>query len=272
MLGALGWGVVKLPAGGVPFALLIIGLLAILEFYAMLDASHIPHFKVVGTVGGLLLILVTWLNESGTVSMGRDVEHMTLFVVFAACFLRQLFFLGKERAWETSAGTLLGIAYVAFLFNFITHLLTVWGNEQGRYLLIVLVVCVKMTDVGAYTTGCLIGRHKLIPRISPAKTWEGCVGGVIFGIGIGLLFNHLAGLYWPGVRPFTLVQMAVVGGVLSVAGILGDLIESLFKRAAGVKDSGRIILGMGGILDVLDSLLFAAPVLYILTRIINPVA
>ena len=262
-----------LPAYCAPVILAILAALSLMEFYAMLDASHIPHFKVIGTIGGTSLIVVTWLAERGIVhQLGPNYETSILFVIFASCFLRQLFHVGKERAWETTAGTLLGIVYVAFLMNFFVKLLVEFNTSvddaQGRYLILFLVVVVKLTDVGAYFTGSLIGRHKLIPRVSPAKTWEGCAGGVAAGVGAGVLLGHLYSGH-AGVHVFNLQKTILIAALTSVAGILGDLIESLFKRAAGVKDSGSSIRGMGGILDVLDSLLFAAPVLYIAARVVS---
>lgn len=267
MGGAALIGVIFMPPIFVPIILLPICALVMIEFYALLDVSNVPQFKVVGTVSGLTLILGTWLAETGRIPFGNDVEEMLLFLIFAACFLRQLFHNGPESAWQTTAGTLLGVVYGAFLLNFMTKLLVEFGDRQGRYLLLFLVVGVKMTDIGAYFTGCSIGRHKLIPRVSPAKTWEGCIGGVLAGI-LGVLALSYLMKACEGVRVFGIVQTAVIGFFLAIAGILGDLIESLFKRAAGVKDSGTMIRGMGGILDVLDSLLFAAPVLYIAARIV----
>lgn len=263
--GALA-AVLLLPPIFIPIVLLPLTALVMVEFYSLLDASRIPHFKVVGTICGVALVLGTWLALTGRLPAGRELEPMLLFVMFAACFLRQLFYIGKERAWETTAGTLLGIVYGAFLLNFMMKLLMEWGDAQGRYLILFLVVVVKMTDIGAFFTGSHLGRHKLIPRVSPAKTWEGCVGGVLAGVLGGLVLSHLM-QHRAGVQVFGIVPTAAIALVLSIAGILGDLIESLFKRAAGVKDSGSMIRGMGGILDVLDSLLFAAPVLYIATRI-----
>lgn len=267
--GAALAGLFFLPPVAAPVVLVLLGTLVLIEFYALLDASHIPHFKIVGVLCGVSLILGTWLSATGRIPLGHDAESMLLYGIVAACFLRQLFYIGKERAWETSAGTLLGIVYGAFLLNFMTKLLVEWGHEQGRYLLLLLIVVVKMTDIGAYFTGCSIGRHKLIPRISPGKTWEGCVGGVVAGVLGGLVVSHLL-RDWTGVRVFSPIQTGIISFLLSIAGILGDLIESLFKRAAGVKDSGRMIQGMGGLLDVLDSLLFAAPVLYIAARLVSP--
>ena len=268
MGGAAVAAVFLLPAGAEPLVLLPIGLIAMLEFYALLDASRLPHFKVVGTVGGLGLILATWLSGRGLIGIEGNIDAMALFAVVAACFLRQLFHVGKENAWETTAGTLLGVIYVAFLMSFMVKLLGEGGAAQGRYLILFLVVVVKMTDIGAFFTGCSIGRHKLIPRVSPGKTWEGCIGGVLAGIGGGVLVSHFYGRM-PGVHAFSLTATIVVSFILAVSGILGDLVESLFKRAAGVKDSGHFIKGMGGILDVLDSLLFTAPVLYSAARILS---
>jgi phosphatidate cytidylyltransferase len=109
----------------------------------------------------------------------------------------------------------------------------------------------------------LIGRHKMIPRISPGKTWEGFGGAIVISTGASVLFVRLAGDHMGAMN---LVHAAVLGVILSVAAVIGDLIESLFKREAGVKDSGRFFPGIGGILDLLDSLLFNAPLMYLYLR------
>lgn len=264
--GALLAAVYFLPAPAVLAVLLLIGFLALVEFYALLDARQIPHFKVVGVASGLLLIAGTWLALRSSWAHRAEAEGFLLFVVTAYIFLRQISHKNAERPWDTMAGTLLGIVYVAFLFNFIVKLLTAWGDLEGRYLVLYLALVVKLTDIGAYSVGCAIGRHKLIPRISPAKTWEGVAGGILTGLGGSLLCWKL-GHGHLGSFSVTLLDAVVLGLILPVAGVIGDLIESLLKRAAGVKDSGRLILGMGGILDVIDSLLFAAPLLYIYARV-----
>jgi phosphatidate cytidylyltransferase len=122
--------------------------------------------------------------------------------------------------------------------------------------LVLTLAVVKGADIGAYTVGSLLGRHKLTPALSPAKTVEGVVGAFAFGIG----FAFLIGLTW---GRFTWDQTLLFGGAVSVSGVLGDLAESLMKRACGVKDSGRIP-GFGGALDILDSMLAAGPVAYLL--------
>jgi len=116
-----------------------------------------------------------------------------------------------------------------------------------------------------------MGRHKLIPRISPAKTWEGCAGGVLSSMLVSVIFAWVTG---GNLGPVTLsiAHAAIMGILLGVIGIIGDLAESLLKRAADIKDSGHLLKGMGGMLDVLDSLLFAAPVAYAFARFVLPAA
>ncbi|MFM7101704.1 MAG: phosphatidate cytidylyltransferase, partial [Verrucomicrobiota bacterium] len=132
-----------------------------------------------------------------------------------------------------------------------------------RYYVLYFILVTKFSDLGAYCTGSLIGRHKMIPRLSPGKTWEGFGGAIVISTGASVLFAHLAG---PHLKGMTLPHALILGVLLSVAAVVGDLIESLFKREAGVKDSGKLFPGIGGILDLLDSLLFNAPLMYLYLR------
>lgn len=264
--GALLAAVFFLPDAAVIWVLLLACGLGLVEFYTFLDASGVPHFKAVGIAGGLSLVAVTWAGTHFGWANSDEVSGMALFGAVAAVLLRQLTYTGPGRPWETAAGTLLGILYVAFLFNFFVKMLGTWGGREGRLLVLYLVVVVKFTDIGAYFTGCAIGRHKLIPRISPAKSWEGCIGGILAAIAASLVYLHLVRGQWTALA-FTPTHAVAIAVLLGITGIVGDLVESLFKRAAGVKDSGTLIQGMGGILDVLDSLLLAAPVLYVYARL-----
>ncbi len=165
----------------------------------------------------------------------------------------------------------LSILYVGGLLGFLIQLrlLPVAGNisRGGLLALLSMIVVVKMTDIGAYTFGRLFGRHKLAPILSPGKTWEGALGGLTLGvlgalIALGPLAERMGVATerpWPLWISGALVYGVVVGG----AGIVGDLAESLLKRDAGVKDSSTWLPGFGGILDLLDSLLVAAPVAYL---------
>lgn len=257
MLAAVFW----LPSAGVLALLCLLGALAIWEFYALLDASRLPHFKIVGTVGGVGLIAVTWCAYNFRWPHAAEIDTLALFGITAAIFVRQISHRDVQQPWQTMAGTVLGVVYVAFLLNFVTKMLGTWGNREGRMLVLYLVAVVKFTDIGAYFVGCAIGRHKLIPRISPAKSWEGCVGGIATGMLASLIYLHATRHVWSGLA-FGVGHALALGFLLAVTGIVGDLVESVFKRAAGVKDSGSWIQGMGGLLDVLDSLLFSAPMLY----------
>lgn len=268
MVGILLAAMIYLPVGWILPVLLVVALLALLEFFALLDASNIPHFKVVGTLAGLGLLVATWYAQFAEVAWRQEVETFFLFLVLAVIFIRQILRRQQDRPWDTMAGSLLGVLYVAFLFNFLLKLIVGWGpGNDGRWILLYLVVVVKCTDIGAYSVGCAIGRHKFIPHISPKKTWEGVLGGLLTGLAASLLFAHFSPDHRVGPFVFRLADAIILGLLLPAAGVAGDLIESVFKRAAGVKDSGRYIQGMGGLLDVLDSLLFTAPLLYIYIRL-----
>lgn len=251
---------------GVLLVLLVLCSLAMWEFYRLLDASGVAHFKYVGLAGGLALISATWWSLHAPHGRPIDTDWLVLFAIVMAVFLRQFPQKNNPRPLVTIAGTLMGVMYVPFLFNFLTKLLMLWGFRQsGRWIVLFLILVTKLTDVGAFFVGCGIGRHKLIPRISPAKTWEGFAGGVLTGVVTSVLFCWIGGGRL-GVLTMSMPDAVALGFLLSVTGTVGDLTESLFKRAAGIKDSGRIVHGMGGVLDVLDSLLFAAPALYAYAR------
>ncbi|MGI9429304.1 MAG: phosphatidate cytidylyltransferase, partial [Bythopirellula sp.] len=169
------------------------------------------------------------------------------------------------------AASAFSILYVGGLLGFLVQLrlLPVGGDVSrgGMLAMLSMIVVVKATDIGAFTAGHLWGRHKLAPTLSPGKTWEGVIGGLAFAVlwswlslgpiaGRFGIASKLSGASW--------VAAAIgYGLVVGVAGVVGDLTESLLKRDAGVKDSSTWLPGFGGVLDVLDSLLVAAPVAYL---------
>jgi phosphatidate cytidylyltransferase len=130
------------------------------------------------------------------------------------------------------------------------------AGDHGKQWIVFLYLVIWASDTGAYYIGSSLGKHKLYPKISPKKSVEGLIGGMLAAAGVALLCRAW---FLPAVG---VLEAAVLGLVLAVAGTLGDLVESLFKRSVGVKDSGNLIPGHGGILDRMDSMLFAAPVLY----------
>jgi len=174
-------------------------------------------------------------------------------------------FVGEMRRYEKPGGVIVNVAlsifamcYVGLLLSFVIQLPLIGDSGQHVVPLATILVAVKMADIGAYTVGRLIGRHKMAPVLSPGKTWEGAAGGVVFACaGVWGL------LHW--LRPETPLWICLLlGGVLGIVGMLGDLAESLFKRDMGRKDSSAYLPGFGGVLDLLDSILIAAPVGYFL--------
>lgn len=190
------------------------------------------------------------------------------------CFLcRVLFMRRSEKVLEYASVTLLGFFYLPFLLSFLLRLAQ-WNSPDccgispdrtGVYLALYLACIVKFNDVGGFAFGIPFGRHKCFPAVSPKKSWEGCLGGAVFSMGfaIGLvaLAKHWSVVPEGPLQQLSYLEAAVIGIVLSILGMLGDLVESRFKRLADVKDSASL-LPAGGILDMFDSLVFAPAFLY----------
>jgi phosphatidate cytidylyltransferase len=243
---------------------------AVWEFYVICEAKGLRTYKVWGVIATVALISGSWFfyRHTDRVELSYDFDVLILLVFTLGVFLRQFPQKHNPAGIETMSVTIFGLLYVAWLGNFITRVN--FASDQGRYFVMLLVVATKFTDIGAYLTGSTIGRHKMIPRISPKKTWEGTIGGIVFAIGGAVMC-----LYWPrqlsdGMRAagMDLTHALVLGLLLGVAAVIGDLAESLIKREAGVKDSSTILPGHGGALDLLDSLLFTAPLLYVYMRLV----
>jgi len=248
--------------------LLLLTGVGLLEFYAMVEKRGLVCFKGWGIFGGLLLLSAEFIYLTGTLgpvvlpSKANDFETSYLILFVLGLCLRQFFSRSSTSGILAISTTLFGLMYVPWLINFIQKI-NFFPNVEGTYYVMYFIVVTKFSDMGAYITGSLIGRHKMIPRISPGKTWEGLGGAVVFSTGASLLFAHLIGSHLYGMTSFHAI---VLGITLSLSAVIGDLIESIFKREAGIKDSGRFFPGIGGILDLLDSLLFNAPLMYLYLR------
>jgi phosphatidate cytidylyltransferase len=255
------------------FALIgVFGLIALWEFYGMLDHKGLPSFKVTGMICGTVMLCGSFYYFS-KIGPGRsyDFEMAVLLFFLLTVFTRQMFDrLRDDAPLQTMAYTLFGLLYVLWLFNFITKIVYVvprspTGAVTGQFYCLYLIMITKFSDMGAYLTGSLIGRHQLIPHISPKKTWEGFAGALFFSLLASwglfkLMPSHLSVLTW--------THATVLGLLLGFAAVIGDLAESIVKRSTGVKDSGNLLPGIGGALDLIDSLLFTAPLLFFYLRLV----
>src|ERR1700734_3220591 len=240
----------------------------LMEFYGLAEKRGLACFKWCGLAGGILLTAGTFFNltghlgTSGSPARVNDFETSFLILFVLGLCVRQLFSKKNPAGILAISTTLFGLMYVPWLLNFIQKI-NFFPNVEGHFYLLYFVVITKFSDSGAYAVGSLIGRHKMIPRISPGKTWEGFGGAIVVSTAASLIFMHLARNKMPAMN---MVHATILGILLSITAVVGDLIESLFKREAGLKDSGKLFPGIGGILDLLDSLLFNAPIMYLYLR------
>jgi phosphatidate cytidylyltransferase len=248
--------------------IILLAATGIMEFYGMVEKRGMQCFKYCGLIGGVLLIIGTYLKLTGQLGIYdsparvNDFETSFLILFVLGLCVRQFVARNNSTGILSISTTLFGLMYVPWLLNFIQKIYF-FRDVDGRFYLLYFILITKFSDSGAYAVGSLIGRHKMIPRISPGKTWEGFAGAIIFSTGASLVFAHLAHDHMPALTP---LHAVILGVGLSCAAVIGDLIESLFKREAGVKDSGKFFPGIGGMLDLLDSILFNAPLMYIYLR------
>lgn len=253
------------------FFLLIMFLLSgagMIEFYDLAKKIGLPCYKGWGIFGGLSLMISTFFYLSGVAgsniapAQANDFETSFLILFVLGLCVRQFMSKSNPEAITAISTTLFGLMYVPWLLNFIQKI-NFYPGIEGRYYVLHFILVTKFSDLGAYVTGSLIGKHKMIPRISPGKTWEGFAGAIVISTLVSIGYAHLAKGHLSNMNP---LHATVLGILLSSTAVVGDLIESLFKREAGVKDSGRLFPGIGGILDLMDSLLFNAPLMYLYVR------
>jgi phosphatidate cytidylyltransferase len=282
LLGVVFYGLL----GGSPVSVFLVGgiimllnVVGLLEFYGMVNANGLPRFKWLGLAGGVTLVgtLFVYLyglaeQQLGEPTTGGAAElELGIFAVLLLALLgRRVFAHPAAPSFSMVGHTMLGVLYVSWLLGFMLKIYF-FGKQAGAgfdpgYCLLFFILTTKCSDIGAYSLGSLIGRHKMIPSVSPAKTWEGFVGAILLSTAAAMVMAH----YWGEARlgGMTLGHAAALGPVLAVGAVIGDLVESVFKRDSGVKDSGSFFPGIGGILDLLDSLLFNAPLMFLYLRLV----
>jgi phosphatidate cytidylyltransferase len=236
-------------------------ILATSELLRMLEAGGLKPRTEIIYCGNILLFASAWLPMCLTRSSPTSTEiAVFLFSAFVlTAFAGEMLRYDKPGGISANiAAAVFAFAYIGLMFHFIVQLRLNWGIGA----LTSFVVVVKMGDIGAYAVGRLIGRHKMAPRLSPGKTLEGAAGAILFAcFGAWLSFRYIlpatSQTNLPSVMPG---GWAIYGALIGAAGMFGDLAESLLKRDVGRKDSSDWMPGFGGILDILDSLLLAAPI------------
>lgn len=228
-------------------AMISIGLF---EFFGLAEKKGFVVYKYIGTLIGMCVPIVIYFQRGGEGYFASE----PFFIVIACLFMFVLQFSKPDasQALASIAITLFGLLYIAWLFSFFVKLKFL---PDGALLVVFLILVTKMGDVGAYLVGNEFGRHNLIPRISPNKTVEGTIGGLIFSV----LSAIASRAYLPH---FSYAHLGILGLLLGILGQAGDLAESLLKRGCNAKDAGTNLSGFGGVLDLIDSLLFTAPIFY----------
>ena len=217
------------------------------EFFTMLEKKGIGIYKYFGMgIGAIIPLSIIFRFEST-----KSWELLFIVIALLSLILMQFGRRNSAGVIVDISTTLFGILYVSWFFSFLIKIRQLSG---GVGLLAAILLITKLGDIGAFLIGSRFGKTPFIPRISPKKSLEGAIGGLIFSVLGALLSQPLIKLDYP--------QVILLGVCFGVLGQLGDLSESLMKRDCQVKDSGSIFPGMGGALDTMDSILFAAPVFY----------
>lgn len=258
------------PPGGWLFPVaLLLGVAASGELLSLLSRGERQPIRWLVYAGNFLIVAANAVPAFGLLPSMDGLLGRFEWPVAALAIAALAAFVGeiaryKEPGWAAVnlSLTIFSFVYVGLLLTFVTQIAF---GANGLVALLSLVIVVKMGDTGAFTVGSLIGRHKMTPRLSPGKTWEGAAGAMLFAVaGSWAAFNLLRPWLRPDAETGPLPwQWISYGLIVGIAGMLGDLAESLLKRDAGKKDSSTWMPGLGGVLDVLDSIIFAAPVAYL---------
>lgn len=284
-------------AGGILFLLLVclLSTLALREFYRLVESKGVMPLKAAGAVAGLLLViafyhrgiemaLADWCVSHGGGLLFPSLHQLLMIIALLTVVGVTVIELFRNRPSPIMniATTLFGVVYVSFFFGTLVGLRELFNpfdipvpryfpeaasfadpsvavalDRWGGLTIVCLFASIWLCDSAAYAVGIPLGKHKLFPRVSPKKSWEGAIAGLLAGVA-----GMLAARSW--FLPYlTLTDAIVLGFIVGGLGQIGDLVESLLKRDASVKDSSNLIPGHGGVLDRFDSLLFVSPLVYL---------
>ncbi len=229
-------------------AAILFSSLALWEFYKIVEKKYTAVYTTIGLLTSFLLFISSW-----KITLGFDYFIYILSLSLILLFLYQFIRKTNQNAALCLSLTLLGLIYITIPFLF---LIKIRMLDYGVRLVAYFIFVTKATDIGAYLVGRKLGKHLLIPRISPKKSIEGFCGGIVFSV----IAAYVGISYLP---MFSLKDALPLGVVLGICAQFGDLAESVLKRDSGVKDSGKTIPGLGGVLDLVDSLLISLPFYYL---------
>lgn len=233
--------------------LMLVGIIATRELVRLFPAAMRPPDWI--AIGGTCLILAS--NFALAAGSRLRVEHAFVFVFLLAFLVEMVRFREPGHAVPRLALTTFVLVYLGVLGSAFAQLRWLGNPERTSLLLTLTIFVPKAGDIGAFFTGTFLGRHKMTPILSPKKTWEGFTGGMLAAMGTAIGLSFAGEVFRHGI-----LEAAAFGLAVGIAGVLGDLAESLIKRDCQTKDASASIPGFGGLLDVIDSVLFAAPVAY----------
>ncbi|HHY99161.1 MAG TPA: phosphatidate cytidylyltransferase [Firmicutes bacterium] len=248
-------GLYLILVGGLPFfvAAATIGMAGTFEFCRLAARKGLKVYTPLALLGTLALAIASYTGYSEYISI-------IVLVIIVLSFFVHLIDRGVGNIIAASAANVMSSLYVALPIAFFLQMRGEPHDVSGAFYSLFTIAVVSATDTGAYFVGSTLGKHKLCPAVSPKKTIEGAIGGIVAGFTIGLLLNLILPQF--GLHPMSWRHVGPLGLFTAVGGEIGDLIESAIKRDAGVKDSGSFLPGHGGVLDRFDSILIGIIVVY----------
>jgi len=225
------------------------------EFFYMVRKKDVPIYSYTGILIGVLIPVSIFTHFEPT----KNWELLFIVIGFLLILFMQFARKDNRHAILGLSTTLFGVLYVAWFFSFLVKIRLMLPGAEGVRLLGFILLVTKSADIGALLIGSAVGKHPLLPKVSPNKSVEGTLGAVLVSACMALTFRS----FLPPTLNLPLWQIFFMGAFFGGLGQLGDLSESLIKRDCGVKDSGKFLPGMGGVLDIIDSLLFSAPAFYL---------
>jgi phosphatidate cytidylyltransferase len=234
----------------------LVAAVGINEFYRLFSATEYKPGLVTGSLLGLAFYLITCAYVTNLLPL---TAFFLIIPFVSAVFIAELY-TKHSKPFQNIGLTLLGAAYVVIPFSLLVlngfSLPSALAFNYNSTVILGFFFLLWTSDTGAYLVGITMGKHPLFPRISPKKSWEGFIGGIVLTMLIAVIVS----------RFFTVLSMVdwiIIGAIIAIFGVLGDLIESLLKRSLQIKDSGNILPGHGGILDRFDSVIFSAPLVFL---------